>query len=28
MASVEKDCWPCICWVSEQEKWNIKGCWS
>jgi hypothetical protein len=28
MASVEKDCWPCICWVAEQEKWNIKGCWS
>ena len=27
MASVEKDCWPCICWVAEQEKWHIKGCW-
>ncbi len=27
MVSVEKDCWPCICWVAETEKWNIKGCW-
>lgn len=26
MASIEKDCWPCICWVAQQEKWNIKGC--
>lgn len=26
MAKVEKDCWPCICWVAQQEKWTIKGC--
>ena len=24
--SMERDCWPCICWVAEQEKWSIKGC--
>ena len=23
---VEKDCWPCICWIAEQEKWKIRGC--
>ena len=23
---MEKDCWPCICWIAEQEKWKIKGC--
>jgi hypothetical protein len=26
MATVEKECWPCICWVAQQEKWTIKGC--
>lgn len=26
MATVEKECWPCICYIAKQEKWNIKGC--
>lgn len=26
MATVEKDCWPCICFVAEVEKWHIRGC--
>lgn len=26
MTTVEKECWPCICWVAQQEKWSIKGC--
>lgn len=25
-ASMEQDCWPCICWVAETQKWHIKGC--
>ena len=25
-ASMEKDCWPCICWVAELNHWKIKGC--
>ena len=25
-AGMEQDCWPCICWVAEQQKWHIKGC--
>ena len=24
--SMEKDCWPCICWVAEQYHWKVKGC--
>ena len=24
--SMEKDCWPCICWVAQINKWRIKGC--
>lgn len=24
--SMERDCWPCICWIAELEKWTIKGC--
>jgi hypothetical protein len=24
--SMEQDCWPCICWVAETQKWHIKGC--
>ncbi len=27
-AQMDKDCWPCICWVAQINKWNIKGCWS
>lgn len=23
---MDKDCWPCICMVSHEMKWNIKGC--
>ena len=23
---MDKDCWPCICWIAQQEKWTIKGC--
>ena len=23
---MEHDCFPCICWVAEQEHWHIKGC--
>ena len=26
MAKVEKDCWPCICFIAKQEGWHIKGC--
>lgn len=25
-AQMDKDCWPCICWVAELNKWHIKGC--
>lgn len=25
-ASMEKDCWPCICWVAQINHWKIKGC--
>ncbi len=25
-AQMDKDCWPCICWVAQINKWNIKGC--
>ena len=25
-ASMGSDCWPCICWVAQINKWNIKGC--
>ena len=25
-ASMEKDCWPCICVVAKKEGWHIKGC--
>jgi hypothetical protein len=24
--SMEQDCWPCICWVAETQKWHIAGC--
>ena len=24
-ASMGSDCWPCICWVAQINKWNIKG---
>jgi hypothetical protein len=24
---LDQDCWPCICWIAQQEKWHIKGCW-
>ncbi len=26
LTSVEKDCWPCICFVAKTEGWKIKGC--
>lgn len=26
MLSIRKDCWPCICWVAQINKWTIKGC--
>lgn len=26
LASVEKDCWPCICFVAKKEGWKIRGC--
>ena len=25
-ASMDHDCWPCICWVAQQQHWKIKGC--
>jgi hypothetical protein len=25
-ASMGSDCWPCICWVAQINKWKIKGC--
>ena len=25
-AAMEKDCWPCICWIAELNHWRIKGC--
>ena len=25
-ASMQKDCWPCICWIAELNHWHIKGC--
>lgn len=25
-ASMSSDCWECICWVAEYNKWPIKGC--
>ena len=26
LTEVEKDCWPCICYVAEKKDWKIKGC--
>ena len=26
LATVEKDCWPCICFIAKKEGWKIKGC--
>ena len=25
-SSLTEDCWPCICFVANLEKWKIKGC--
>jgi hypothetical protein len=25
-ASIEQDCWPCICWVAQIQKWKLAGC--
>lgn len=25
-ASMGSDCWPCICWVAQINKWKIRGC--
>lgn len=25
-ASMSSDCWECICWVAEYNKWPVKGC--
>ena len=26
LTEVEKDCWPCICYVAEKKEWKVKGC--
>ena len=26
LGTVEKDCWPCICQVAQQNHWKIRGC--
>lgn len=23
---MDKDCWPCICYIANLEHWKIKGC--
>ena len=25
-AKMEQDCWPCICFIAEQQHWHVKGC--
>ena len=24
--SMEKDCWPCICFVAKKKAWKFRGC--
>ena len=24
--TMKADCWPCICWVAEQDHVQVKGC--
>jgi hypothetical protein len=26
LATVEKDCWPCICFVAKKKGWKVRGC--
>jgi hypothetical protein len=23
---LDKECWPCICYIASIEKWKVKGC--
>jgi hypothetical protein len=25
-AQMGEDCWPCICWIAQINKWKIAGC--
>jgi hypothetical protein len=25
-AQMGSDCWPCICWVAQINKWKVVGC--
>jgi hypothetical protein len=27
-AQMGSDCWGCICWVAQINKWKVFGCWS
>lgn len=26
LTQTDKDCWPCICLIAHEAKWNIMGC--
>jgi hypothetical protein len=26
LTQMDKDCWPCICYFAQVNKWKIKGC--